>query len=147
MSEQKKSVSENAVLNVISSYIKSVSDASSSSAMRNALKRIPATVVSYNKDSLTAIVTLAGDDSGSTYRYYNKTGGQLGAGDRVWIEYTVNPATGILISKLGAASEEGEATTILPVTGMTINGNGDFTINTNAGTERYIAVFGRPQYD
>ena len=43
---------------------------------------------------------------------------------------------------LGSAiSNSGNGWGVPPVTGVTVNGFGDFTLDTNVGQERYFAVF------
>ena len=112
-----------------------------SAKTKSNLKYQFATVVTYNEDTYTATVYF-GNNQDDLYTFQNKSGCKLHEGDNVKIQYTLNPARGELIVKCGKtepiATSNGKGKA--PIVNVVVNSNFDFTLSTNDGTERYIAV-------
>ncbi|MBQ8195292.1 MAG: hypothetical protein IJZ47_07975 [Oscillospiraceae bacterium] len=100
------------------------------------------TVISYDDETYTALIQFDEDKEGSTYEFVNKTGENLFEGDRVGVTYYTSAARGILSIRYGDPSPLSNYTGVLePITAITINSDTDYMVSTNAGIEKYIAVF------
>lgn len=105
------------------------------------LKYQPATVVSYDDSTYIATVYF-GNNQNDLYTFYNKSGCKLYEGDNVKIQYTSNPAKGDLVVRSGRTDPiaTGNGKGKAPIVNVVVNSNFDFTLSTNDGTERYVAV-------
>lgn len=98
------------------------------------------TVLAYNESNFSTIVSFNEDDS-ERHTYYNKTGEYLYAGDTVGVTYWTSLERGILNIRYGEYNPLFSAGSLEPITAITINSDTDYLVSTNAGMEKYIAVF------
>jgi hypothetical protein len=128
----------NECLSAIKNTLDNKSDKTKRETSKDLLKYKVGTIVSYDKTTTKAVVKFP--DSDIEYQFYDKTGEVLSEGDTVRIEYTSNLSQGIIAYRLGIANPAATGNGTIPITAIVINSNFDFTISTNTGTERYVAV-------
>lgn len=128
----------NECLSAIKNTLDNKSDKTKRETSKDLLKYKVGTIVSYDKTTTKAVVKFP--DSDIEYQFYDKTGEVLSEGDTVRIEYTSNLSQGIIAYRLGIANPTATGNGTIPITAIVINSNFDFTISTNTGTERYVAV-------
>lgn len=128
----------NECLSAIKNTLDNKSDKTKRETSKDLLKYKVGTIVSYDKTTTKAVVKFP--DSDIEYQFYDKTGEVLSEGDTVRIEYTSNLSQGIIAYRLGIANLAATGNGTIPITAIVINSNFDFTISTNTGTERYVAV-------
>lgn len=138
MNEKINSISEaNQLLGLIDERV----DKAINETAKDYLKKKVAIVDDYNEETLVTYVKIPTDENENIYSFYNKTGGDLQIGDYVIVQYTTNFALGELIAKTGEPRIKKQSSGLEPITAITIYSNTDYMISTNAGTERYIAIF------
>ena len=106
----------------------------------NFIKTRVGQVIEYDSDTHKTYVVFPDDVTQQTHLYYNKTNEYLEEGDQVKVFYTTNVDRGWIGLRLGEPNIT-MGGSLEPITAITINSDTDYVVSTNAGIEKYIAVF------
>ena len=132
---------EEKLIELLDSISRSTANQVVETSNKKNLKYQPATVVGYDESTYKATVYF-GNNPDELFTFYNKSGCKLYEGDNVKIQYTLNPAKGDLVVRCGRTEliATGNGNGYAPIVNVIVNSNFDFTLSTNDGTERYVAV-------
>lgn len=94
-------MAENETFKLIEQAIELVQKKKMNELADNNIKTKTANVITYDKESCTATISLVEDRNNNEYRVYNKSGEDLSEGDVVKVFYTTNVAKGWIETRMG----------------------------------------------
>lgn len=94
-------MAENETFKLIEQAIELVQKKKMNELADNNIKNKTANVITYDKESCTATISLVEDRNNNEYRVYNKSGEDLSEGDVVKVFYTTNVAKGWIETRMG----------------------------------------------